>query len=206
MTEAERDILETLTLRIPVLTLAQIERTWFPTGAPRDGAQTVGALARRGWLGRIPVKAHPELALAAPLATWEPGAPAPRFGPLAYQNRSRWTGAVEQTAVYVATRQAARTYGGVPGRVGRFHVTHDIHLAAVYLGLRRRDAAAAGRWVSEKALASEREDDVLPDAELRDAAGHTERVIEFVGSSYTARRLEDLFADAHARGVPIEFW
>ncbi len=206
MTDSERDLLQTLTLRVPLLSLEQLGRTWFAEEKVCDAARSLERLCHGGWLRRVPVMAHPELELERPLAVWTPGERAPRFGQLSHQNRVRWGRAPARTTVYVSTEQTASVYGGRPGRAKPLHVSHDLNLGAVYLRLVAERPEEAAAWVSEKELAPEREDDVLPDAVLRADDGRLLRVIEFVGSSYTARRLEELYLDCSTRSVPIEFW
>lgn len=203
MTDSERDVLQTLTSRVPLLSLGQLARTWFPAA---EAAHALGQLCGSGWLKRLAVNAHPELALEAPLAVWSPGDPAPRFGKISHRNRERWRAEPERTTVFVATEQAASVYGGRAGKAKPLHVSHDIGLGAVYLRLLTERPEDAAAWLSESELAPEREDDVLPDAVLRSPAGELARVIEFVGSSYTAARLEELYLDCETRRVPIEFW
>lgn len=207
MTDAEREITETLTQKLSMLTLRQLARAWFGgESESRAAERSLDGLCRRGWLRRVPVTAHPELELEQPLGVWAPGEAAPRFGHLAHRNRKRWCREPERTVVYFGTEQAAEVYGGQPGRAKALHLSHDISLSGVYVRLLASRPAEAALWVSEKTLAPEREDDVLPDAVLREPHGALRRVIEFVGSSYTAERLEELYLDCETRSVPIEFW
>lgn len=199
-------MVETLVTKVPLLSLGQLARTWFPEEKSCDAARSLEELCRRGWLKRVPATAHRELELERPLAVWIPGEQAPRFGQLAHRNRERWCHEPERTTVYFGTDQAASVYGGRAGRPKRLHLSHDINLGAVYLRFLAERPEEAACWVSETELAPEREDDILPDAVLRGPGGDLMRVIEFVGSSYTARRLEELYLDCQTRRVPIEFW
>lgn len=198
-----------LVLKVRMLTASHVARGWWISAAsPLSGARKrLSALEAFGLLARAPVHAHPEIELAAPLASWEPGDPAPDFGPLAYRCKSRWTKSSAQTTVYVATKKAAQQFGGTGGRrIKRaFQATHDLHMSAIFIKklLDAPDEAAA--WVSEDVLAPERKGEKLPDAVLRNSEGQIMKVIEFAGS-YSAARLKKVHEDCEIRGLPYELW
>jgi hypothetical protein len=158
-----------------------------------------------GWLRRHAVKAEPELPLEAPIFTWRPGEGAPPFGVLAHRIRSRWQGRPRQAVVYLSTPRAATVFGGIAPTVKPQNVTHDLHVTTLYLRLLVATPADASAWLLEDFLAPEREDQVLPDAVLRDPGGRDRLVIEFAGK-YPAERLARFHADCNARDLPYELW
>jgi hypothetical protein len=204
LTDRDREILLTLTQKVRLLSLAQIARTWWPSASPAAARNRLAALP--SLVARLKLNAHPELTLDGPLFTWRPGEPVPRFGALSYQLKKRWNQAPEPTTVYIATEKAARYFGGFGGKLRRpLQATHDLHMAQVYLQLLARDPAKAGLWVSEERFAPERRREKLPDAVLRDAAGHIVLVIEF-GGAYDARHVERVHLDCVTRSLPYELW
>ena len=204
MTDRDREILLTLTHRVRLLSLRQIARTWWPTASVDAARQRLATMPTL--LSRLKLNAHPELDLTAPLLTWHPGDPEPRFGSLSYQLRKRWTQAPEPTTVYVATDTAARYLGGFGGRLRRpLQATHDLHVSQLYLRLLKQDPERAALWVSEEHFAAERRREKLPDAVLRDAAGQIRMVIEF-GGAYDTHHVKRVHLDCVARALPYELW
>jgi len=193
----DREILTTLTRRVRVLSLAQIGRTWFgDAGNPADAARRrIGQLAEEGLVTLTTAMAHPELPLDAPQFTWRPGDAEPEFGPLAYRLQSRWCRPVQSTTLVLAAKLANHRFGGyVGGRAPRrSEVTHDLHLAAVYLWFLAHRPAFAKRWMSEHeqyALGGGR-NARLPDAiapHRRDR--QKDLVIEF-GGAYSKAKLQE---------------
>lgn len=204
LTDRDREILLTLTHKVRLLSLAQIARTWWPSAMPETARTRLAALPH--FLTRLKLNAHPELVLDAPLYTWRPGEPAPRYGALSYQLKKRWTQAPEPTTVYIATEKAARYFGGFGGKLRRpLQATHDLHVAQVYLRLFGQDPTQAALWVSEERFAPERRREKLPDAVLRDAAGDIRLVIEF-GGAYDAQHVERVHLDCVTRSLAYELW
>lgn len=136
--DRDRRILDTLTARVRLLSLSQIARVfWSGVRDPRVAARKrLAVLERTGFLERLNVLARPELPLPAPVAKWAPGEAPPNFGAVAYQVQARWEQAPTPTTVVVATARAGHWCGGQGGRRPRTsEITHDLHLAAVYLRL-----------------------------------------------------------------------
>jgi hypothetical protein len=205
MTELEEEITETLTCRVRLLSLAQLQRTWW-SDAPEAAPRALERLCATGWLRRRVAELKPELPLEAPLLRWSPGEGEPDFGGLAYRARIRFTGRSAPEPVFLGTQKAADAFGGHVPDLKAQSLTHDIHVAALYLALRKRAPAEAALWITEDELAPDREGEVLPDAALRARDGTLLRVIEFVGSSYTAERLSGIHFDCLIRHLPYELW
>lgn len=130
----------------------------------------------------------------------------PEFQHLAYLLRSRWTRPLRDTAIVVATASTGARLGGRGGRQPRrSETTHDLHLAAVYLKLRRENLRLAARWVSEALIQAEGggQDEKLPDALIRLRSGTT--AIEF-GGVYSARKLAEFHEHCASHGFAYEVW
>ena len=143
--------------------------------------------------------------LWAPFFRWQPGEPAPAFGVVAHRMAGRWGGPCEAKSIVLATPRAARLFGGHAGRVQQAGRAHDLHLAEVYLQFLRTRPEEAMDWVSEAALAADREGQVLPDAAIVDRDGTLRLSVELVGH-YPKERLARFHADAVARDLPYELW
>lgn len=204
LTPRDRAILVALTQKVRLLSLDQIHRTWWPTATPDTARRRLEALSTL--VTRMTLNAHPELTLAGPLFTWQPGRPTPPFGALSYRLKKRWNEAPHPTPVYIASPVAARYFGGFGGKLRRpLQATHDLHVSQVYLRLLIQDPDQAALWVSEERFAPERRREKLPDAVLRDPSGRLLRVIEF-GGSYDAAHVARVHQDCVTRALPYELW
>lgn len=210
LTDRDRDILEVLTVRVRLLTVAQAARTWWgAASSPRRSALgRIRALEAGGFLERVPVLARPELDLSRSAAAWHPGESSPNLGRLSYELAERWSVPARRTACVVATPQARSRHKsrGQWKRAPRVsEATHDIHLAGVYLRFRREQPERAACWVPEEGLLErgwgrERR---LPDALIDGPEEKT--AIEFVGR-YSKRKLEDFHAFCELEGLAYELW
>ncbi len=214
LTDRDREILLSLTHKVRLLSLDQIARTWWnssPTGIV-NARKRLAILTDNNTpssdllLRRLRANTHPELNLGGPVLSWNPGELTPDFGALSYRLKSRWTEAIRPTTIYVATERAARYFGGFGGKLRRpLQVTHDLHVAQIYLHLFQTNQEAAGAWVSEEQFGPERRHQKLPDAVLRDKNGQITRVIEF-GGSYDPKHVERVHWDCVTRSLPYELW
>ena len=205
--DREREIVITL-LKVPVMTAAQVARTWFPdsTSGLTNCRQTLASLVASNLIHRFETIAHPELALTEPVWAWRPGQPAPPTGSIAYRLGVRWSEALRPAVIYVATRRAAKLYGGVGGRLRScVQVTHDIHVATVYLKFLQEQPWMASAWVSESTISSQFHNEKLPDAAIKGPDGELALAIEF-GGSYPKPRVEKLHRSFSARNLPYELW
>jgi hypothetical protein len=203
--ERDLDLLSTLALRVRVLSVDQVARTWWPLSPRRDQAvrARLKALESHGWLERFEDRVHPELPLEDPLVTWQPGQVTPDFSAAASAARGRWIEEDVQTTCCVASHRAGRYFGGHGGRrPRRSELTHDVHLAAVYLAMRAALPTRAASWISEAAL-PKGEGVKVPDAVVRDGRHRT--AIEF-GGAYTAAKLEAFHENCLAHDLGYEVW
>lgn len=207
VTPRDDSLLATLTLKVRVLSLPMVARTWWDDTAAGHAAaeRRLGELVDTGWLRRHAATSHPELLLTEPVFAWDVGDRRPHFGGLSHRLKSRWTSASEQVLVYFATTKATRVHGGTAAALKPMSLTHDLHMGALYLRFLATRPDDARLWVSEDTLAPERDGQTLPDAVLTDAAGRLRQVVEF-GGTYPAERLMRLHDDCEARELPYELW
>lgn len=208
LTDRDRDVIETLTHRVRVLTLEQIARTWFSDGShPRSNAsRRMQVLERADQLARSTIMARPQLTMDAPVLRWFPGQAAPAFEKLAYGLVSRWTLPATPTTIFIATRSAGIRSGGFGGRrPRRSEATHDVCLAGVYLRLLEIEPLVAQTWVAETKLRHRGFGDnaMLPDAIVE--RGGRQLVIEF-GGAYSAAKLKLFHEFCMGRNLPYELW
>ncbi len=201
----DREILETLTRRVCVLSIRQIARTWWSEShqAERRAWRRVRQLERDGWVEVIRAMAHPELPLQHPHTIWYPGKAPANFGKLAGRLQERWNQPEVSTPCVVGTEQAGAAFSGHGGRAPQdSEVTHDVHLAAVYLLMRRELPTRAASWVGEAALPVGQGIKV-PDALVCD--GRQRTAIEF-GGSYDHVKLSDFHGYCESQGRGYELW
>lgn len=206
--ERDRDILEALVLRVRVFSLPQLGRTWWGNTANPDlnAWQRMQMLQRDNLVVTFSGISHPELPLQKPVATWSPGTPEPAFGQISYRLQSRWALPPVATKYVTATRTARRHFGGAKGRLPREReLTHDIHLAAVYLRLRHENPSAAQQWISDETIQEQRGHtrEKLPDAILNLPSGRL--VIEF-GGAYGKEKLQGFHDYCEQQALPYEIW
>lgn len=209
LTDRDVEILECLTLRVRVFTLAQLGRTWWAhTKNPAENAKRrIAQLERLGLLESFSVFAHPELPLRVPAVVWFPGTATPDFGAVSYQLKSRWTEEHRTVEVVGATKRAGDQFGGSGGRrPKRSESTHDIHFATVFLLFRSRYPDKQNDWVSEAEIDKrrpKRKGQKLPDGIL--AGEGKPHAVEF-GGAYPKQKLADFHHWCAAEGISYEVW
>jgi hypothetical protein len=184
--------------------LGQYPRT--PSGE-RNARRRIATLVSTETLTPVRVFCHRLLPITAPLQVWAPGDAWPDPAAVSRKCKSRWTEPPRPVTAYVLSRKARRIYGGpAPCRIkSESHVTHDAHLASLYLELVRRDPEIADLWTGEHVNAPERKHQKLPDAVLRTREGRTLKVIDW-GGAYTHERIHALIQDCAERDLPIVIW
>jgi hypothetical protein len=211
LTTRDRHLLTALTRRVKVLTQLQVDRTWCSdaNSSQQTSLKRLRRLESEGLVQCVTMMAHPEIPLAEPVLAWTPGNELPDFRAVAFQLRSRWNMPLVPTRLILATRLANHRFGGYIGSQlpQRTEVTHDIHLAQVFLWYLHHRPAYAKRWVSEHELYARGggRNERLPDAliEDRDRERQRDLIVEF-GGAYTKTKLLD-FHDA-LRGQRYEIW
>lgn len=208
LTDRDRDILGVLTCRVRALALEQITAAWWPSSQVRTANERLRALADEALLL---LESHPTrelLDLVEPLATWQPGLPRPDLATAAKTATNRWRQPPRLACSAVATAEAAILVGGRGGRAPReTEWTHDLHLAGVYLRMRRELPTRAHTWQHEDMVPRPRESamgEKLPDAIVTDGLHQT--AIELVGSSYGVSKLETFHGYCARERLPYELW
>jgi hypothetical protein len=196
LTDRDLQLLTSLGRAVRVLTLDQIAGRWFASSRwpARAAARRLTDLVSAGYLQSVAVMLHPLLDVRCALYEWAPEQGGePCFGPIAWRLRSRFRLSPIRTAVFSATREAARLCGdfGAPRFVrGLAELLHDVHVGQLWLDLTARDATSP--WVHEDQLAATAGvpdcDGKLPDAVVGG------RLIEFGGRRYDVRKLRRLHA------------
>ena len=208
LTDRDKDLLETLSIRVRILSLDQIARLWWTHAADptRHARRRLRALEDRGFVEHRRFAAHPMLALDQPVFAWRPGHSAPDPDATSYALTSRWTELTKNVPVYVATQRTKGALGGGLARLSPLgHETHDLHVSELFVRLRLDQPDRAARWVGEEAFAKDRHDDKRPDALLVDHAGQPELVIEFAGK-YSPDHVWSFHQDCADRELAYELW
>ncbi len=201
----DRQIITTLARFVRVLSVAQIGAFWWPRA--KDPARNAGlrmvALQRTGLVEVESFMAHPLLRLKKPKATWQPGLVKPDLAKAGKWLRARWSKADVSTPCVIATSEAGVHFAGHGGRSPRdSEVTHDIHLAAVYLNMIKELPTRAQSWVSEAAL-PKGQGIKVPDAIVQDGLYQT--AVEF-GGQYGNQKLEGFHEYCAKKNLGYEIW
>ena len=205
----DNEILDALTIRVRLFSVAQIARTWWAgTADPEANArERLKQLDRAGLVTRFVLMSRPELELEAPVLVWEPGQETPDLGSVSYKLQSRFSAALEKTPCVVATARAATKFGGHGGKLPKnAEQTHDVHVAAMFLRYRGLNPDLVRHWISEEVIKRTRpkvKGDKLPDAMIR--TGSYERVIEF-GGEYGKDKLTAFHDYCVKKNLPYELW
>ncbi|MFT4556160.1 MAG: hypothetical protein ACI92S_001500 [Planctomycetaceae bacterium] len=207
LTQRDTELLEALTLRIRVLSIDQISRTWWPDSATAETAnRRVRQLVDAGYLSRVSLMAHPETPVHEAVCVWTQDDVVPDFGAVAWRLNSRWLEPLINTDCVIATRFAGRFFGGYGGRKPRrAETTHDLHLSAVFLQMRTNQPRRSASWSSEeerKKAAGHGEK--LPDAIVSD--GKCKTAIELGGKSYDREKLEGFHKFCVEQNLSYEIW
>ena len=204
------EILQTLTGKVRLMSTEQIARTWWcDTASPVANARR--ALRRLKEARLVELESHlvrPELELREPVLSSLPGGPEPELGKVAYALRARWSKPPVPVELVRATKEANRLVGGIIGgfRSRVSELTHDFHLAAVYLHYRRAEPDVAKKWVCENQLRFENRGELaeVPDALVREEVNAAPRLVVEFGGSYRKQKLK-LLHDAYSH-VPYVIW
>ncbi len=211
LTDRDAEILDALTLRVRVLSIPQIARTWWPDAAePERAARTrLKALETEGLVHRFSLLAHPEIELTQPVFAWNmiyvptQKSFASEFSGISWRLRCRWSESPHAIPAVIASTRAANLFSGHGGRYPRAaEHTHDLHLSQVFL--RKRESIRPQFWISEERLRTEmRDTGFLPDAMIR-LPEHSV-IIEF-GGAYSKSKIERFHRFCVEGNLPYELW
>jgi hypothetical protein len=196
-------VVKTLATKVRVMTLEQVAENWFsdlarPKNAAREGLHRA---EKEGLLVTAWGMAHPTVPLPGPLYRYEANdrTPPPLFGRLSWEARRRFRKAPVRTLYVTAAKLGKAAFGQSPGRrSGRTsELTHDIHVAEVYLRFLKLDSEREREWRGEDHLQGSV---IRPDAVIGDTA------IDFIGK-YSASKIESLHRQYIGAGIRVfEFW
>lgn len=206
-TPAIYDLLETLTCRIRVLSLQQIQRGWLETfGCPRSSLNVIERLVEAGLLQGDVWNLPPIPIGERPLSRWNPGDDRPDLKTIECTIQDRWDLPTSPVPVVAATQKTFRLFGssggGLPPANNR---NHDLLLSEVYLRLRLASPVIADRWIGEDALPLAERGIKNPDAFLLSESGEIEYVIESAGR-YDIEQLTSFHNHCVEEQLAYELW
>lgn len=208
-TARDRDLLEALTKKVRVLTVAQVQRAWWGI---REGRSKISSACRarlrvlesRGLIEARSRLAQLEALPNRPLAAWQDGLPEPNFADLSKVARRRFGAPPTTVTCLVATDQAGTLLMGKGGDwPAESELSHDLLLAEVYLYMANVLPTRARSWVGE-GLIPRAQGKRVPDAIIvRDGRHRT--AVELVGK-YTAEKLRAFHEHCVAERLAYELW
>ena len=207
LTERDLDLVETLTLRVPALTIPQIADVWWPSArSQRAPRQRLPRLVKSGWIELHMVNAHRPPPTFGPLFAWKPGDEDPDVERISYECRAACCEPAQPTEVCVATPRAAGLVGSTARGLPRPEFRgHDLRLAAVYVHYRKTWPRLTHLWLGRHARprAGYRLKD--PDALLCDDRGRPLRLIQATGR-WNAAHVERFHEYCAESDLPYELW
>lgn len=201
------DLIESLTCRIRVLSLNQIQQGWRQQLGPAKAVlETIELLVKAGLLqGDVwTVQASP--INGRPICHWSQGNETPDLIPVHQVIQERWNHPRMPTPVVAATHRAARLFGSSTGGLPPAnHRNHDLLLSEVYLRYRDALANTGVIWVGEDAMVLAERGIKNPDAFLVNKEGEVVRVIESAGK-YSISQLESFHKHCESEQLAYELW
>jgi hypothetical protein len=163
-------------------------------------------LVADGHLGSAEALAKPLLDLREPIYRF-PDDGEPDDAAHAWILQRRWAVPLRPTRIYFATPRCRRILGGVlkSDLTSQSQLSHDLHLASIWLTLAETAPALARAWVHEDELeGSYEKGEPRPDAIIFDGRKPA-LAIEF-GGGYSAHKLAVQRRGCARRKLPFELW
>lgn len=203
-TQFDLDIVSTLTCRVRVLSLGQIQRGWRQS--EDDARRQLARLVTGKLIHAAEWIVVPPPISGTPLVVWKVGEPSPDAWRVSLAARDRWSRPVSRQTVFQATELAARLYGSTAGRPSRtYERQHDLLLAEVFVRYREELPLLAGYWLGEEALPKAEYGVKNPDAFLIDDESRPRRAIESAGA-YSQQQVETFHEYCRLARLPYELW
>jgi len=162
-------------------------------------------LETSGWLQIHRSLARPVTELHQPLMSWTSGSDEPDFWRLSRVLHKRAMQDASMTSFVFASPRSIVLFGqGRAPSVKLTQMTHDLHVAEVYLRY-RTDGLSSRNWLSEDRLPREWPLRERPDAVLSDDEGRVCRAVEY-GGNYPPKRLAELHAALSSIELAYEIW
>ena len=203
----EEQILRALANDVRVLSLQQVARTWWTdTRWGRSRAKAaMTELESLGWLQIHRSLARPIDEMQEPLMSWSPRDDRPDFWRLSRVLHKRSMQDASMTTFVFASPKSIVLFGrGRAPSVKLTHMTHDLHVAEVYLTY-RRTGLSSRHWISEDRLPSDWPLRERPDAALVNDDGQFYRAVEY-GGNYPPSRLAELHEGLASIELDYEIW
>lgn len=201
------DLMETLTCRVRVLSLQQVQRGWAEVFGSRQAPRLVmERLIKTGLIEGDVWHVPPSPIGDGPLVTWSPGQSCPDLMALETRVQRRWHATPLPTPVIAATQPAARLFGSSTGDLPpENHRNHDLLLASVYIRYRCSQPEFATSWLGEDGIGRAERGVKNPDAFLIDDHGQVVRVVESAGR-YSLKQLESFHQHCQRAALAYELW
>jgi hypothetical protein len=202
--DAESGLISTLSCRVRCLTIDQ-------AGHWKMSPRRLRALESAGWIESYVAAAHPMIPLEEPLLIHSPDDNEPALAAISRHLMTRFDRPLRQTRIFIATNKGASWAGGYGGRRSRpAELSHDIHLAQLYIQLEQSNPRAAWTWQPEAGAGQKkcRKDEMRPDA-LIDLVMKTHgRITEAweMGGRYTVDKLKRLKDFCESHGWRLLLW
>ena len=207
LTDRDFDLLETLTLRVRILTLLQCAQLGWPQlrnlAAPE---RRMRRLVDAGLIESQVINALPPTFDEEPLVAWQPDTAEPDAVEISQSARQRAGIAARPTTVYVASARGACLFGGsARGLPSMERRERELRLAAVYVRYRRQRPQEAAHWVGNAAVPKAGDGLKDFDASLHHPRGWILRVIHCAGR-YAPRQVERFHDYCFQDDLPYELW
>lgn len=207
LTKKDLEIIETLTLRLRVMSVRQVRELWWSTSDSSDGVRR--RLTRLQWHGYVSVcevQAHPTLPVTVPLMTWSPGEAVPDFEMLSTRVNARWSQPAVSMTVVIATEASGHLMGCRAGRLpSDEHLDRDLRLASLYVDWRQTNNHRAIEWKNKRTLTAKDLTCCSPDVMLQAREGRIHEAIDAAGR-WSVRQFENLHLDCVQRQLKYEVW
>ena len=204
LTTRDQDLSKVLGLCVPLMTVDQVRRGWWP------GSRTSAACERRLSLlqGKELVVCSstmtvPPPPLCGPLVVWRPGQKIPDFGPALAEARRRARKRASSVPVVWACFATCARLGTIVRSFRPSDVAHDLLLAEVFLAHKKANTGITEVWrggMGQACRAGLRVSDAVltrPGRPLH---------IEVVGSSYSRTKLTVLHWFCADRDTEYQLW
>lgn len=207
LTDRDLDLLETLTLRVRLLSLVHCAQLGWPDLRRLAAAERrMRRIADAGLVESYVVNTLPPACDDGPLVIWQPNAAAPNVMQVSQLARQRAGAAAQPTTVYVASARGACLFGGsARGLPSMERRERELRLAAVYVRYRRQRPEEAAGWIGNAAVPKSGHRLKDFDASLSDSRGRLVRVIHCAGR-YTPEQVELFHEHCLEQDLPYELW
>jgi len=207
LTDRDLDVIETLSCRVPFLSLKQAVHIWWPGCSPgRTAHRRLKQLVDANWLRLYTINLPRLPASLVPLSAWSPGMKGPDPRRIAEKSQTRNRHAAIPTAILTASAASAAMMGGASsGAPAPEYRQRGAHLAAVHVLYRQKRPNLARQWAGGGALTRSESRQRTVDVLLRDANSRQFGVIHVAGR-WRPAQVERFHDDCRQSDLPYELW